>query len=223
MRNHVSCFLFYNIIKMSIFYNKLCIPIGRRCYSIRPNPWQMDRLTDIGSREIFNEEHDIMRESVRKFFSSVTKADKEKWNNQGFVDRDFWLHAGAQGLIGVDQPVEKGGWGLDFFANIIAMEEQIYAQVPGAFNLQSDLVMPYIAKHGTPEQIEKYMTALRDGRLIGAIAMTEPSGGSDLQGMKTNAVRDGDDWILNGSKVFISCGYMADVVLVCAVTDKAAK
>lgn len=120
----------------------------------------------------------------------------------------------------MEQPKEKGGWGLDFYANIIGMEEQIYAQVPGNFNLQSDLVMPYICSHGTSEQVEKYMPGLRDGRLIGAIAMTEPSGGSDLQSMKTNAVQDGDDWILNGSKVFISSGYMADVVLVCAVTDK---
>ena len=133
----------------------------------------------------------------------------------GYVGREFFIKAGRQGLIGVEQPKEKGGWGLDFAANIIGMEEQIYAQVPGNFNLQSDLVMPYIASHGTDAQIQvvkkcflpfskdyynqkpksssfkfqRYMPGLRDGEIIGAIAMTEPSGGSDLQGMRTNAVR----------------------------------
>ena len=72
-----------------------------------------------------------------------------KWAGQGFIDREFWLRGGEQGLIGVEQSVEKGGWGLDFFTNIIGMEEQIYAQVPGNFNLQNDLVMPYLTSHGT--------------------------------------------------------------------------
>merc|ERR1712227_417423 len=194
-----------------------------RNYGTRPQPWQMEKVTDIGSRHIFNEDHDQIRESTRKFFAQVTKEEKEKWASQGYVDREFFIKAGRQGLIGVEQPKEKGGWGLDFAANIIGMEEQIYAQVPGNFNLQSDLVMPYIASHGTDAQIQRYMPGLRDGEIIGAIAMTEPSGGSDLQGMRTDAVRDGDDYILNGSKVFISSGWMADVVLVCAITDKTAK
>ena len=89
--------------------------------------------------------------------------------------------AGAQGLIGVEQPVEKGGWGGDFYSNCIQLEEQIYSMTPGMFNLQSDLVMPYIAHYGTDEQVEKYMKPMRDGKTIGCLAMTEPSGGSDLQ------------------------------------------
>ena len=192
----------------------------RALYSHRPEPWQMDNLTDIGSRKIFNEDHDILRESVRKFYNAVPISRKMKWEEQGFVDRDFWLEAGAQGLIGIEQPVEKGGWGGDFYSNCIQMEEQIYSKTPGLFNLQSDLVMPYIAHYGTDEQVEKYMTAMRDGKTIGCLAMTEPSGGSDLQSIKTTAEKDGDDWILNGSKVFISSGHLADVALVVAVTDK---
>ena len=189
-------------------------------YSIRPEPWQMDTLTDIGSRKIFNEDHDILRESVRKFYSAVDPARKIKWEEQGFVDREFWLEVGEQGFIGVEQPIEKGGWGGDFYSNCIQLEEQIYSGTPGLFNLQSDLVMPYVAHYGTDEQVERYMTGMRDGKIIGCLAMTEPSGGSDLQSIKTTAVKDGDDWILNGSKVFISSGHNADLALVVAVTDK---
>jgi len=180
----------------------------------------MDRLTDIGSRKIFTEDHDILRESVRKFWNSVSQDDKIRWETQGYVDKEFWREVGAQGLIGVETPEDKGGWGGDFLSNTVGMEEQIYAHVPGLYNLQSDLVMPYIAHYGTDEQVARYGTKLRDGELIGAIAMTEPGGGSDLQGIRTNAVRDGDDWILNGSKVFISSGWNADVVIVVAITDR---
>ena len=191
-----------------------------RFYSDRPEPWQMDRLTDIGSRKIFIDDHDILRESVRKFWNSVSQEDKIRWETQGYVDKEFWKEVGAQGLIGVETPEDKGGWGGDFLSNTVGMEEQICAHVPGLYNLQSDLVMPYIAHYGTDEQVARYGTKLRDGELIGAIAMTEPGGGSDLQGIRTNAVRDGDDWILNGSKVFISSGWNADVVIVVAITDK---
>jgi len=180
----------------------------------------MDKLTDIGARKIFNEDHDILRESVRKFWTSIDHADKMRWEEQGFVDKEFWKVVGAQGLIGVETAEDKGGWGGDFYQNIIGLEEQIYQMVPGLFNLQSDLVMPYIASYGTDEQVEKYNYALRDGTMVGAIAMTEPSGGSDLQSIKTTAVRDGDDYILNGSKVFISSGWNADVVIVVAITDR---
>merc|ERR1711963_776535 len=129
---------------------------ARRCYSDRPEPWQMDKLTDIGSRKIFNEDHDILRDSVRKFWSSVDRNEIAKWEEQGWVDKEFWKEVGAQGLIGVETPLEKGGWGGDFLSNVVGMEEQIYGMVPGLCNLQSDLVMPYIASYGTEEQIERY-------------------------------------------------------------------
>ena len=172
-----------------------------RSFSSRLDPWQSDSLLDIGTRKIFTEKHDELRTKIRDFFSSVPPERLQLWEDQGFVDRDFWLEAGKMELIGVEQSVESGGWGKDFRSNIIGLEEQVYAGCAGGFTIQSDLVMPYIESYGTEEQKKKYMRNMRDGKTIGAIAMTEPSGGSDLQGIKTNAVRDGDDWILNGSKV----------------------
>merc|ERR1712168_1111099 len=99
--------------------------LARRFYSDRPEPWQMDKLTDIGARKIFNEDHDILRESVRKFWSSVDRNEIAKWEEQGWVDKEFWKEVGAQGLIGVETPLEKGGWDGDFLSNVVGMEEQI--------------------------------------------------------------------------------------------------
>lgn len=183
----------------------------------------MDNLTDIGSRQIFTEEHDTIREQFRKFWRSIDKERTQKWTDQGFVDKDFWKEVGAQGMIGIETPLEKGGWGGDFIQHVIATEEQAYARVPGNFLLQSDMVLPYVAHNGSDAQVNRYAQAMRDGECIGAIAMTEAHAGSDLQGMKSWARRDGDDWILNGSKVFITNGYIADTVLVCAITDRDVK
>ena len=168
--------------------------------TLRPAPWQMDNLTDIGSRQIFTEEHDTIREQFRKFWRSIDKERTQKWTDQGFVDKDFWKEVGAQGMIGIETPLEKGGWGGDFIQHVIATEEQAYARVPGNFLLQSDMVLPYVAHNGSDAQVNRYAQAMRDGECIGAIAMTEAHAGSDLQGMKSWARRDGDDWILNGSK-----------------------
>jgi len=186
----------------------------------RPKPWQNENLNDIGSRHIFTEEHDEIRAECRKFWNSIDESRKTKWHEQGFVDKDFWCEVGAQGYIGIETPVEKGGWGGDFLQHVVVTEEQQYARVPGNFLLQSDMVMPYVAHFGTDDQVSRYAKPMRDGKIIGAIAMTEPHAGSDLQAMKTYARRDGDDWILNGSKVFITNGFIADTVLVCAITDR---
>jgi len=183
----------------------------------------MDSLLDIGSREIFTEEHDKERERFRAFWRSVDRERVMRFEDEGIVDRDFWVEAGKAGVIGIETPAELGGWGKDFYTHCIAMEEQFQAGVPGNFLGQSDLVLPYIAHYGTPEQCEKYVRPLRDGTMCGALAMTEPGAGSNLQGMKTFAERDGDDFILNGSKVFITGGINADMVLVCALTDKNAE
>jgi len=191
--------------------------------SPRPMPWQMDNLLDIGSREIFTEEHDAERERFRAFWSGVDRRRVEEWHERGIVDREFWAEAGAAGVIGIETPAELGGWGKDFYTHCIAMEEQFIHDVPGNFLGQSDLVLPYLAHYGTPEQTDKYVRALRDGTCCGALAMTEPGAGSNLQGMATFAEQDGDDFILNGSKVFITGGINADMVLVCARTDKTAK
>jgi long-chain-acyl-CoA dehydrogenase len=187
-------------------------------------PAQASTLYDIGVRSIFNQDHDIFRESVRKFFQAEVAPNIDKWEDQGQVDREIWEKAGEQGLLGIAISDEKGGIGSDILHSAIVWEEQAYvADCSCGFSLHSEIVMPYIANYGTPEQIENFLPAMTAGKKIGAIAMTEPGAGSDLQGIRTNAVKDGDDYILNGSKTFITNGYMADVVIVVAVTNKDAK
>ena len=144
-------------------------------------PWQMDSLLDIGSREIFTDEHDKEREKFREFWTSVDRNRVKEWVEKGIVDKEFWREAGAAGVIGIETPAELGGWGKDFYTHCIAMEEQFAADVPGNFLGQSDLVLPYIAHYGTAEQCERYVKGLRDGTCLGALAMTEPGAGSNLQ------------------------------------------
>ncbi|XP_037091835.1 long-chain specific acyl-CoA dehydrogenase, mitochondrial-like isoform X2 [Pollicipes pollicipes] len=190
----------------------------------RPPPAQMPKLTDIGSRVLFTSDHDIFRESVRKFFETEVKPHHAQWENGGQVSREVWLKAGEQGLLGVNTPAEQGGIGGNWLDAAIVLEEQSYSNCSGpGFGIHSDIVMPYISHYGTQEQIERFIPSLTDGSKIGAIAMTEPGAGSDLQGIRTTAVKDGDDFILNGSKVFITNGFMCDVVIVVAITNPTAK
>lgn len=190
----------------------------------RAEPWQGDNMMEIGARAIFSEEHDMFRESVRKFFNDhVTMADCDRWEANGMVERDIWLKAGEQGLLGVDTPEELGGLGGDFLMACIVSEEMSYNGCSAlGWPVHSDIVMPYLSKYGTPEQ-QALLPAMVSGEKIGCIAMTEPGTGSDLQGLKTTAKKDGDDWVINGSKVFISNGYMADVAIIAAVTNPDAK
>ncbi|XP_060594603.1 long-chain specific acyl-CoA dehydrogenase, mitochondrial-like [Ruditapes philippinarum] len=195
-----------------------------RNYSDRVEVQQSSKLTDIGTRKIFSEEHDIFRQSVRRFFEEEVAPHHAQWEKDGQVSREVWEKAGEHGLLGVNTPAELGGIGGDVLSTAITWEEQMYANCSGpGFALHSDIVMPYISHYGTREQIEKFIPAMTAGKCIGAIAMTEPGAGSDLQGIRTNAKQDGDDWILNGSKVFITNGYMADLVLVVAITNSQAK
>ncbi|XP_045207279.2 long-chain specific acyl-CoA dehydrogenase, mitochondrial-like [Mercenaria mercenaria] len=195
-----------------------------RNYSDRPEVQQSSKLTDIGTRKIFSEEHDIFRQSVRRFFEEEVLPYHSEWEKNGQVSREVWEKAGENGLLGVNTPAEIGGIGGDVLSTAVTWEEQMYANCSGpGFALHSDIVMPYISHYGTKEQIEKFIPAMTAGKCIGAIAMTEPGAGSDLQGIRTNAKQDGDDWILNGSKVFITNGYMSDLVLVVAITNPQAK
>jgi len=190
----------------------------------RKHPSQCDNMMEIGSRRIFNSDHDIFRTSVRKFFQEEVVPHHARWEAAGQVDRELWLKAGAAGLLGTDTPEEHGGVGGDFKDAAIVMEEQSYCNCSGpGFALHSQIVMPYISHYGTPEQIEKFLPAMVEGSKIGAIAMSEPGAGSDLQGVMTNARKDGDDWILNGSKTYITNGFLSDVVIVVAVTKPDAK
>uniref|UniRef100_A0A6A7FNF0 Long-chain specific acyl-CoA dehydrogenase n=2 Tax=Hirondellea gigas TaxID=1518452 RepID=A0A6A7FNF0_9CRUS len=185
---------------------------------------QSDSMMEIGSRSTFNADHDILRTSARKFFNEEVLPDHSKWCIVGQVPKELWQKAGALGFLGTDTPEEHGGLGGDFKDAAIIMEEQSYVNCSGpGFALHSQIVMPYITHYGTKDQVDKFIPDMVAGNKIGAIAMTEPGAGSDLQGVQTNAKRDGDDWILNGSKTYITNGYMSDVVIVVAVTNPEAK
>ncbi|KAF0886450.1 ACADL protein, partial [Crocuta crocuta] len=182
-----------------------------------------EKLTDIGTRRIFSSEHDIFRESVRKFFQEEVIPYHEEWEKSGEVSRELWEKAGKQGLLGINIPEHQGGIGGDLYSAAIAWEEQAYSNCTGpGFFLHSNIVMPYIAHYGSKEQIKHFIPQMTAGKCIGALAMTEPGAGSDLQGIRTNAKKDGSDWILNGSKVFISNGCLSDIVIVVAITNREA-
>ncbi|KAM8871855.1 long-chain specific acyl-CoA dehydrogenase, mitochondrial isoform 1-T1 [Synchiropus picturatus] len=190
----------------------------------RPETSAAKSLMDIGTRRIFNEDHDLFRQSVRRFFQEEVIPHHKEWEKAGQVSRELWEKAGQQGLLGVMTPEKHGGIGGDLFSAAITWEEQMYSNCSGpGFALHSDIVMPYVINYGNREQIERFIPQLTAGTCISAIAMTEPGAGSDLQGVKTNAKRDGSDWILNGNKVFITNGWMADLVVVVAVTNREAK
>uniref|UniRef100_A0A6I8S8J9 Acyl-CoA dehydrogenase long chain n=1 Tax=Xenopus tropicalis TaxID=8364 RepID=A0A6I8S8J9_XENTR len=185
---------------------------------------QAKSLMDIGTRRIFSSDHDIFRESARKFFQQEVVPYHAEWEKAGQVSRNLWEKAGQQGLLGTSTPEEHGGIGGDILSSAIVWEEQMYVNCTGpGFSLHSDIVMPYISRYGSKSQVEKYIPQMTAGKCIGAIAMTEPGAGSDLQGVRTNAKKDGSDWILNGSKVFITNGWMSDVVIVVAVTNREAR
>jgi len=181
-------------------------------------------LLEVGTRSIFNEDHDMFRDMVRRYFKEQIEPNQADWDKAGHVPREIWTNAGEMGLLGVNTSDEIGGIGGDFLSAMIVAEEQQYiANSSIGWSLHSDICMPYISKFGTPEQIEKFIPPMVSGHCISAIAMTEPGAGSDLQGIRTNAKRDGDDWILNGSKTFITNGWLADMVIVVAITNPEAK
>ncbi|XP_042630898.1 long-chain specific acyl-CoA dehydrogenase, mitochondrial-like [Cyprinus carpio] len=190
----------------------------------RPETPMAKTLMDIGTRRIFSEEHDLFRKNVRRFFQEEVVPYHAQWEKAGEVSREVWKKAGEHGLLGIYTPEEHGGIGGDLFSAAIVWEEQMYCNCTGpGFSLHSEIVMPYISHYGSKAQIEHYIPQMTAGKYIGAIAMTEPGAGSDLQGMKTFAKKDGTDWILNGSKVFISNGWISDMVIVAAVTNREAK
>ncbi len=171
-------------------------------------------------RTLFEEEHNIFRESVRRFYDEHIMPYHAQWEKDGHISREAWIEAGKQGLLCMPIPEEYGGLGADKLYSIIMMEEQARAGASGpGFGLHSEIVAPYILNYGTEEQKKKYLPKLVSGEMIGAIAMTEPGAGSDLQGVKTRAIKDGDDYIINGSKTFITNGYMSDLVIVVTKTD----
>lgn len=172
-------------------------------------------------RLIFEPEHEQFRDSVRRFMQEEIEPHRDRWREAGIVDREAYLKAGAAGLICTWAEERFGGAGMDDFRfeQIIIEENARHGDNGFYVHLHADLVAPYIDKLGTEEQRARLMPGVVSGETILAVAMTEPSAGSDLAGMRTRAVRDGDDWVLNGSKTYISNGILADCVLVAARTD----
>lgn len=172
-------------------------------------------------RTLFEPEHELFRESYQKFLAQHVAPNHEKWEVQNIVDRDVWVEAGKQGFLGTAVPEEFGGGGVkDFRYNAIITEETTKGGFSGiGFTLHNDVVAPYLLELSNEEQKQRWLPGFASGELISAIAMTEPGTGSDLQGIKTKAVRDGDHWVLNGSKTFITNGINADIIIVVACTD----
>ncbi len=174
-------------------------------------------MLDTAHRTLFEPEHEAFRDSVRRMVAGL---DTDAHEAAGIVEREAWLKAGEVGMLCPTVPEEYGGPGLDFRANVIVSEEVSYAGSAAGFSLQSDIVCDYILAYGSDEQKRKWLPKMVSGEAISAIAMTEPGAGSDLQGMKTIARRDGNGWRLSGSKTYITNGQAADVVVVCARTTE---
>ena len=166
-------------------------------------------------------EHDAFRDMVRGFVAKEVVPHHDAWEAAGIVDRGLWLEAGKQGLLGTDVPEQYGGGGVtDFRYNCVIGEELTAVGASGVgFTLHNDVMAPYLLHLTTEEQKQRWLPSFVTGETITAIAMSEPGAGSDLQGVKTSARRDGSDWVLNGSKTFITNGINADLVLVVARTD----
>ena len=171
-------------------------------------------------RTLFNGDHEIFRDTVRRFVDNEIAPFHAEWEKDGKISRDAWTKAGKLGLLCASVPEEYGGGGVDRTFSIILMEELARAGASGpGFGLHSEIVAPYINRYGSPEQKEKYLPKMAKGEIIGAIAMTEPGAGSDLQAVRTTAIKDGNELVINGSKTFITNGAMADVVIVVCKTD----
>jgi alkylation response protein AidB-like acyl-CoA dehydrogenase len=175
-------------------------------------------------RNLYGPDHEAFRRSVREFVERTLLPRAERMLEVKSIDRDIWKEAGKQGLLGLAIPEEFGGVAADDYRfNAVAAEEiaAFNAATSSCLGIHADVCPPYLVDLGTEEQKQRWLPGMASGDLICAIAMTEPSGGSDLAALKTTAVRDGEHWILNGSKTFITNGYQADLVIVAARTDPA--
>jgi alkylation response protein AidB-like acyl-CoA dehydrogenase len=172
-------------------------------------------------RRLFNDEHEAFRQSCKAFIDKHIVPNNKDWAAAGQVDRELWREAGRQGLLGIAVPEQYCGGGVtDFRFNVVLDEELTKAMAGGVgFPVHNDLIEPYLRRLATDEQKQRWLPGFCSGDLVTAIAMTEPGAGSDLQAIRTTAIRDGDHYLLNGQKTFISNGIHADLVLVAAKTD----
>ena len=175
-------------------------------------------------RTLFNADHEAFRDSFRRFMEKEIAPFHEAWEEQGYVDREVWRKAGQNGFLCMTMPEAYGGSDADKLYSVVQMEELARGGFSGiGYGLHSEIVAPYILHYGTEAQKAKYLPLLASGEMVGAIAMSEPAAGSDLQGVKTSALKQADgNYLMNGSKTFITNGWHADLVIVVAKTNPAA-
>lgn len=179
----------------------------------------MSSLDTVAGRFAYTEDHEAFRQTVRSFLQKEGVPNVGKWDEDRLVPKDFWLKAGEIGMLCPTVPEAYGGLGLDFGYNAIVDEEMAYNGVPAGFSLQSDIVAGYIEHYGSEEQKAEWLPKMVSGEVITAIAMTEPGTGSDLQAIRTTAKKDGNHYVVNGSKTYITNGQNTDLTLVVAKTD----
>ncbi len=171
-------------------------------------------------RTLFNADHEAFRDSFARFIDKEIAPFHAEWEEQGYVDREVWRKAGANGFLCMTMPEAYGGAGADKLYSVAQMELLSAGGYSGiGFGLHNEIVAPYILHYGTEAQKRKYLPLLASGEWVGAIAMSEPAAGSDLQGIKSTAIRQGEHYLLNGSKTFITNGWHADLVIVVAKTN----
>jgi long-chain-acyl-CoA dehydrogenase len=173
-------------------------------------------------RAIYDEDHEAFRASVKEFLDRSVIPHVEQHAADKALPREFWLEAGKQGFLGLEVPEEYGGAGAgDYRFNAVLFEElsKVNAALASCVGIHADITAPYLVQLGTEAQKQRWLPGVAAGEILLAIGMTEPSGGSDLAALRTTAVRDGDHWVINGSKTFITNGYSADLVLVAARTS----
>jgi alkylation response protein AidB-like acyl-CoA dehydrogenase len=171
-------------------------------------------------QSLYQEEHEIFRNAVRSFLAREVAPHHAQWEKDGQVSRELWLKAGEAGFLCTGMPTEYGGSGADFRYSAILIDEMARGLYSGpGFRLHSDIVAPYILHYGSAAQKQHWLPRMATGEVITAIAMTEPGTGSDLQGIRTTAIRDGEHLVVNGQKTFITNGQLADLIIVAAKTD----
>jgi alkylation response protein AidB-like acyl-CoA dehydrogenase len=171
-------------------------------------------------RTLFNADHEAFRDSFQRFMDKEIAPFHADWEEQGYVDREVWRKAGANGFLCMTMPEQYGGAGVDKLYSMLQMEALSAAGFSGiGFGLHTEIIAPYLLNYGTEAQKQKYLPKMASGELVGAIAMSEPAAGSDLQGVKSTAIKRGGHYLLNGSKTFITNGWHADLVIVVAKTN----
>ena len=180
----------------------------------------VDAMPASPERPLFDSDHEQFRDTVHRFIEREITPHHDAWEEQGYVDRSAWLAAGAAGLLCVTMPEQYGGAGVDRRYSTVLIEEFARAAASGpGFSLHSEIVANYLLRYANEEQKQRWLPPMARGERIGAIAMTEPGAGSDLQAIRTTARRDGDHYVLNGSKTYITNGYNSDLVIVVVKTD----